>query len=421
MRHLPALLLATLLAAPAQQPAPTDTTARQRPIVSSEATSSTNRVPSEARSLTSKIENPYSVYNRPIHISYALRQGKVLKQTDAEILAAIDSVPNGVTCVTPFLLNVDDPSKYAPMLNALRARNIAVFAGVGRSAKAGQWKAEYSINSQYMRDLAKKYLAYTDSIRIDNTQGFYDIEGAAPLQAYINYLLNIGFKHIMINPWPVSKGGKPIPFTGIESNFVEITLSNFDRKTGQVFAASTNWQPKEAKLAQMRAFDPRIKILVNYESEPQHRALWYIETHKPGSSLEAMEITAKRCELNDWYWCPPWTKIYDPLALGTWPWIAKRLGTMHLNTAPAPATNPGLEEGTGANGGGKLTWRGGQQRATSEVHFGAVPNPPLVVASQTETAYDPGPLKRRTTYYWQIVEVNQYGKTEGPVWSFATK
>jgi len=405
MNRLPALLLATLLPA----------------LAAGAAAPTVNRKPETVNpDGGGSAAAAYSVYNRPIHISYALRQGKVLKQTDAEILAAIDSVPNGVTCVTPFLLNVDDPAKYDTILNALKARNIAVFAGIGRSAKPGQWKQEYSIDSQYMRDTAKRYLAYTDSIRIDNTQGFYDIEGAKPIQSLLDYLHGIGFKHIMINPWPVSKGGAPVPLTGIESNFVEITLHNFDRKTGEVHADPANWMPKEDKLNQMRAFDPKIKILVNYESEPQHRALWYIETHNPGSSLAAMEITAKSCEKNDWYWSPPWTKIYDPLALGTWPWIAKRLGTQHLDTAPAPATNPGLEEGTGANGGGKLTWRGGQQRATSEVHFGTTDTPPLV-ATQTETAYDPGPLKRRTTYYWQITEVNQHGKTEGPLWSFTTK
>jgi len=397
--NLPRILIATLLPALAisvlaQQPAPAPAAADAR---------------------------PYSVYNRPIHISYALRQGKVLKQSDEEILAAIDAVPNGVTCVTPFLLNVDDPTKYDTILKALKARNIAVFAGIGRSAKKDQWKQEYSIDSQYMRDIAKAYRAYTDSIRIDNTQGFYDIEGAKPIQSLLDYLQSIGFKHIMINPWPVEKGGAPVPLTGIESNFVEITLHNFDRKTGEVHADPTNWFPKEDKLNQMRAFDPKIKILVNYESEPQHRALWWMETHKPGSSTEAMEITAKRCEINDWYWCPPWTKIYDPLALGTWKWIANRLGQMHINTAPAPASNPNIQEGTGANGGGKLTWFGGQQRTSSEVYFGTAENPPLAVATQKDTAYDPGPLKHHTTYYWKIVEVNQYGKTEGPVWSFTTK
>jgi hypothetical protein len=357
----------------------------------------------------------FSVYNRPIHLTYALRGGKVLKQSDGEILAAIDSVPGRVTSVNPFLLNSADPSKHEAILNALKARGIAVFIGVGRLPGHEGW----SIDSKNMRDLAKACVAYSDSIRVDNLQGYYDREGREPIQSYIDYLRSIGFKHIMLNPWPVSKGAA-VPFTGAESTIIEITLSKFDRKTGQVFPASTNWEAKERRIAMMRAYDPSVKILVNYESEPQHRALAWLESRKAGSSKAALDVAAKQCEHNGWYWCPPWTKIYDPLALGTWKWISARLGTMNANTAPGPASNPGLMDGTDATGRGRLAWLGGAQRTSSEVYFGTTPAPPLAV-TQKETAFDPGPLRRNTTYYWKITEVNQYGKTDGPVWSFTTK
>ncbi len=43
---------------------------------------------------------------------------------------------------------------------------------------------------------------------------------------------------------------------------------------------------------------------------------------------------------------------------------------------------------------------------------------PELVANQTETSYDPGPLEYGTTYYWRIDEVNAIGTTTGTVWSF---
>lgn len=277
-----------------------------------------------------------SVYDRHVHMAYALKQGKVLKQSDAELLAALDQVPGGVTSVSPFLLNVDNPAQYKTMLNAMRERGIAVFAGVGRKAGTPEW----GYGSQNMRDLAKAYAPFTDSIRIDNTQGWYDVEGRAPIQGYIDYLLGIGFKHIMINPWPVEKGGKIVPFTGVESNFIEVTLKH-NHKTGEIYPNADNFKPKADKINALLAAHPATKIIVNYESEPQHRALARMEKEKPGSSLPAMEITAAICEKNGWCWAPPWTKIYDPLALGTWKWIAKRLGSPRSQILhPCNPSNP---------------------------------------------------------------------------------
>jgi len=72
------------------------------------------------------------VYDRPIHLTYALSGGKALQESDREIVAALDQVPGGVTSVNPFLLNVKAPSRYATILNALKERGIAVFVGVGK-------------------------------------------------------------------------------------------------------------------------------------------------------------------------------------------------------------------------------------------------------------------------------------------------
>lgn len=274
------------------------------------------------------------VYDRPIHLTYALSRGKVLQESDEQILAALDQVPGGVTSVNPFLLNVMEPARYTTILNALKARGIAVFVGVGKNPGAAGW----GIDSANMRKLAQELVPFSDSIRIDNLEGFYEREGREPIQSYIDYLRSIGFRHIMLNPWPADKGAA-IPFKGAESTIIEITLKH-NHQTGEVFAAPTNWQAKERRIAMVRALDPSIKILVNYESEPQHRALARLETEKPGSSIAALEVAAAQCETSGWYWCPPWTKIYDPVKLNTWTWMAARLGRMYRIDAPAAAAKP---------------------------------------------------------------------------------
>lgn len=284
------------------------------------------------------------VYDRPIHLTYALSGGKALKESDSDILAALDQVPGGVTSVNPFLLNVMEPSRYATILRALRERGIAVFVGVGRKPSATGW----SIDSPNMRKLAQGLVSYSDSIRVDNLQGFYNREGRAPIQSYIDYLVSIGFRHIMLNPWPVDQGAA-VPFKGAESTIIEIAL-NHNHQTGEVHPAPTNWQAKERRIAMMRACDPSIKILVNYESEPQHRALARLEAEQPGSSIAALEVAAAQCEVNGWYWCPPWTKIYDPLKLQTWSWMAARLGRMNNPTAPLAAPKPNVTDGKAATG-----------------------------------------------------------------------
>ncbi len=56
-----------------------------------------------------------------------------------------------------------------------------------------------------------------------------------------------------------------------------------------------------------------------------------------------------------------------------------------------------------------------------EVYLGTDPAQMERVASDlVETRCSPQGLKKDTTYYWQVVARNVYGRTEGPVWSFRT-
>jgi hypothetical protein len=66
-----------------------------------------------------------------------------------------------------------------------------------------------------------------------------------------------------------------------------------------------------------------------------------------------------------------------------------------------------------------LSWTPGSFVESHDVYFGTA-NPPPFVINQNNTTFEPGPLSCVTTYYWRIDEVNPYGTTTGPVWSFTT-
>lgn len=58
---------------------------------------------------------------------------------------------------------------------------------------------------------------------------------------------------------------------------------------------------------------------------------------------------------------------------------------------------------------------------TYTVYFGTVTDPPQVVASQTDTTYDPGTLSYGLTYYWKIVAHDDHANsTTGSIWNFTT-
>jgi len=66
-----------------------------------------------------------------------------------------------------------------------------------------------------------------------------------------------------------------------------------------------------------------------------------------------------------------------------------------------------------------LSWLAGSDATSHEVLFGSdLGN--LALTTQSGTVFDPGTLEYDTTYYWQINEVNDTGKTIGSLWSFTT-
>jgi hypothetical protein len=58
---------------------------------------------------------------------------------------------------------------------------------------------------------------------------------------------------------------------------------------------------------------------------------------------------------------------------------------------------------------------------TYDIYFGTSNNPPLALANQSNTSFNPGQLNNSSIYYWKIVaKDNQGANTSGPVWNFTT-
>ncbi|NYT39511.1 hypothetical protein HZY97_01980 [Sphingomonas sp. R-74633] len=266
------------------------------------------------------------VYARTLHFVYARSGGKAFGNTysDDDFLKFFDQVPGGVTAAIPFLLNVADASVYAPMINKMKAKGIAIYPGVGQKPGDGP------INVPKYKDMAKNYRPFTDCIRLENTQGYFEAHGPEPIQDLIDYCVGLGFKHIMLNPWPKQAGGEVYPFKNpeLDSTIYQVLLKH-DRKTHKLIPDPQNWFPgNQVKIDAVRKYRPSIAVLINYESAPQHEVLEQMEKDEKGSTIAAMEITARMIEQSkkNLHWSPPFTTIYDPVKLGTWSWMAKRLG-----------------------------------------------------------------------------------------------
>jgi hypothetical protein len=261
------------------------------------------------------------IWDRPLH--FVLNPLRKL-HTDADLLKAIDQASPAITAITPFSLNTADFTPLAPFIAELKKRNIVITPGVGAKPKDG------SLNSDRYKAMVRAARPYTDHIRLENMQGFLDHWGVAPIQEMIDYCVAQGFKHIMLNPWP-KENGKIVPFKNPEigSSFNQVRIS-FDRQTLELHENPNNYLTDINYVKDILAYRPDCAILVNYESAPQHELLAHMEQVKPGSSLGPLEITAKQCHdfKGNLFFAPPFTHVYDPIALGTWDAIARMIGQM---------------------------------------------------------------------------------------------
>lgn len=267
------------------------------------------------------------VYDRPLHMVYALPTGKGLPYNDTQFLNHWDKVDPPITAMVPFLLNVKNPSQYESIIDSLANRSIIIVPAVGGSP------SDSDIDTQANYDIASGYKPYSDYIRLENLQGFYEDYGSTGIQNMIDYCVSAGFKHIMMNPWPTD-GSNTVPLNCsiCDAGFYQVLL-DYNHTTYEPILNSSNWYPgNQNKISHVRAYQPGIEILINYESPPQQDVLTTIETNSAGASESAMQITINEIEgqyaSEDLHWCPPMTESYDPIALGTWKWIAGKLSSM---------------------------------------------------------------------------------------------
>ncbi|HPC95479.1 MAG TPA: discoidin domain-containing protein [Sedimentisphaerales bacterium] len=71
-----------------------------------------------------------------------------------------------------------------------------------------------------------------------------------------------------------------------------------------------------------------------------------------------------------------------------------------------------------------LTWRAGREASTHEVHLGTAPEAMTLAGTVATAGFAPTSLEFGSTYYWQIVEVNNAETTPswtGDLWSFSTQ
>jgi pectate lyase len=66
-----------------------------------------------------------------------------------------------------------------------------------------------------------------------------------------------------------------------------------------------------------------------------------------------------------------------------------------------------------------LSWKKGLGATSHKLYFGTT-NSPVFIAELTDTTYQPEPLEYGTQYYWRVDEVNVFGETPGPLWTFRT-
>lgn len=262
-----------------------------------------------------------AVYDRPLDLVYAQQGGQHLPYNDSEYLDLFTQVQPPITSLIPFFLNVADPSKYDSILQSLKGKNIIVVPAVGGPPGDGD------IDQQANKNIARGYSKYSEYIRLENMQGFYDEYGSAGIQSMIDYCVStLGFRHVMLNPWPEMKGGGAVPFSNpeVDATINQVLLDQTD------LSAPTNWYPgNQNKIKAIRAYRPTVSVLINYESPPQQDVLTKIEKANKGASERAMQITLDK--INGQYasehlhWVPPFDQSYNPVALGTWGWIAGKL------------------------------------------------------------------------------------------------
>ncbi len=100
------------------------------------------------------------------------------------------------------------------------------------------------------------------------------------------------------------------------------------------------------------------------------------------------------------------------------------LSEVRFQYLPTHARNPQPADGaTDVDVTAMLSWRPGREAVSHEVYLGTDPNTLELIGAPSEASINPGDLDFGTTYYWQVVEVNEAEAISawvGDIWSFST-
>ncbi|MHC4521670.1 MAG: LamG-like jellyroll fold domain-containing protein, partial [Planctomycetota bacterium] len=101
------------------------------------------------------------------------------------------------------------------------------------------------------------------------------------------------------------------------------------------------------------------------------------------------------------------------------------LSEVRFLSVPVQAREPQPADGaTDVLADTTLSWRAGREAASHDVYLGTDPEALVLADSVGEASYTPGGLEFGSTYYWQIVEVNEaeaISSWASDVWSLATR
>lgn len=263
-----------------------------------------------------------SVFSRSVHMVYALNDKLGIPSiTDQQYLDAFDLA--NATALVPFFLNVDKPQAYDKFIRKVLDKGIIIVPGVGRMPSDGDMDMP-----EYL-DMVTASKNYTDYIRIENMQGFYDSHGKTGMQNFMDHCRTLGYKHIMMNPWPKASDGSLVSFNCPECDSAFNSVIAHRKSQYVLDPSPDNWHVQIGPIQQVRKQMPGIEVLINYESPGPQVILSNMEKDKPGSSLDAFNTTigdiTGQYKTYGLHWAPPMTQSYDSIDLKTWPWIARQL------------------------------------------------------------------------------------------------
>ena len=239
------------------------------------------------------------VYDKGMHITYA-RAEKVLTTSDSVILDAFGDMGIMPTLLSPVVLNAD-PSMYDDFITDLQelGPDTKIFFGIGKNT----WDLSDSYYWDKMMDRAEQYIVYSDCLRIDHFNSIVELSGESVVSDALDELHEMGFEHIMVNPWKSPTTAWP----HVDGTWIAVYHD-------------TTWLPKQDRMETINGSWPEVHIVNMYENASAHLALAAMTVSE---QIEKFDLLLDDMVTNEISYSVafPWTPSYDPLLEGTLEWM----------------------------------------------------------------------------------------------------